>query len=496
MIDYCRQDVRVLGKLFEHFSPYLGSEHWQQAIRVELDTFIACEEMSANGFCFDKPQALTLSKNIKVQLEALDNELTTAFPPKAVQIREITPKETKFGTLHKSDFRWTSDPDLSMFLPGCPFSLLEWVPFNPGSPKQIVERLNDAGWKPTEKTKGHIDTEKALRFTRGDEKAQLSKRLEEYKKTGWKVSEENLKSLPGTAPKAALSLAERLILASRLSDLEEWLALYRTDTGRIHGNFLSIGTWTHRMAHQKPNMANIPTSEPYGKEMRKLWRADEGKVVVGVDAEGIQLRVLAHILDDPIFTEAIVNGDKSKGTDIHTLNQRALGSVCTSRDIAKTFIYSWLLGAGERKTANILNCSIGRAREARANFLEAYPGLKSLREDTIPRDVNRGYFIGLDKRRVLCDSEHKMLSGYLQNGEAVIMKLSRQLWAKTLREQNIEFKLVDFVHDEWVTEVDPEVAEYVKEVQINSFETIGQQLGLRCKLAGSGKIGNNWYEVH
>lgn len=496
MIAYCQRDVRVLHKLYEHLKPYIESPQWADAIRTELETFIACEEMHENGFCFDKEGALELSVEIKTKLEALDATLEKAFPPKAQLIREILPKETKHGTLSKSDFRWLGSDDLTSFLPGCVFSLVEWVPFNPASPKQIVERLNAAGWLPTEKTKGHVDTEKALRYSRGEEKERLQRRLEEYRKTGWKVSEENLRTLPDTAPEAAKSLATRLILASRLSDLEEWLALYDENTQRIHGNFLHIGAWTQRMSHQKPNMANIPTGDPYGRDMRALWCAAPGKVLVGVDAEGIQLRVLAHYLDDPIFTDAIESGDKNQGTDVHSLNMKALGSVCKDRDAAKTFIYSWLLGAATPRTAKVLNCSMGAAKKARDNFLEAYPGLKHLREYQIPEDANRGYFKGLDGRLVLCNNEHKMLSGYLQNGEAVIMKRALQHWSTHLKREKIPYNLVDFVHDEWVTEVHPEVADYVKEVQINSFAFVGQELGLKCKLTGSGSIGNNWYEVH
>ena len=98
---------------------------------------------------------------------------------------------------------------------------------------------------------------------------------------------------------------------------------------------MGIGAWTGRMAHQTPNTANIPNDldtqgkkKLLGKEMRSLWRAPRYRLFVGVDAEGIQLRVFAHYIDDPEFTEALVKGKKDDKTDPHSLNQRILGGVC------------------------------------------------------------------------------------------------------------------------------------------------------------------------
>ena len=91
-----------------------------------------------------------------------------------------------------------------------------------------------------------------------------------------------------------------------------------------------------------------------------------------------------------------------------------------------------------------------------------------------------------------------MLAGYLQNGEAVVMKHANILWQKDLKASGIWFKQVNFVHDEWqtMTRNVMEEAEEVGRVQRESIEKVGVELGLFCPLAGTTKIGTNWAQTH
>jgi DNA polymerase-1 len=338
----------------------------------------------------------------------------------------------------------------------------------------------------------------------------VDEKLENYKRYGWKTSEKNLETLPPSAPQAAKDLAKWLTLDGRKKSLVEWLGCVRDD-GRIHGKFWPIGAWSGRMSHTSPNQANIfspfhgdprtPVEEvkaKYDYTLRDLWTVEEGNWLVGTDAEGIQLRILAHYMKSPEYVKAIVEGSKEDETDIHNVNKRALGPICRSRDDAKTFIYAFLLGASIPKVAEILKCNNKQAGEAVTNFLRALPCLKKLKDHKIPVDASRGFFIGLDGRKVVCDSEHLMLAGYLQNGEAVIMKHANVLWRKELRKTGIQFKQVDFVHDEWQTEVigTKEEAEEVGRIQRWAIEQTGKDLGLFCPLAGSSDIGKSWSQTH
>ena len=495
MITYCIRDVEITERLYNLYAKYINDPSWKQALELEHDTARILYEAKKNGFEFDYEGAKELQAEIQTRVDGLNSVLQKAFPPRPKLLRSITPVLTKTGKLHSKDFRWLEGKPEEQGYDIHPFTLIEFEPFNPSSPKQCIDLLWEAGWKPTEQTKGY---KKAIR-NRDD--------LSHYKRYGWTVSEENLKTLPPDAPEAFHSLVAYISLARRVSTLQEWLDAFNHGTGRIHGTINSIGTWTHRCSHTNPNQGNIP-SVPHGPDalkigaeyagrMRALWKAKDGLKLIGVDAEGIQLRVLAHYMGDEGFTKSLVSGKKENETDVHSLNRVKLGrNICKSRDAAKTFIYSWVLGASAPKTAAVLECSIPEAVVARENFLEGYPGLKKVKEEIIPMDEKRKYFVGLDGRRVICDSAHKMLAGYLQNGEAIIMKWAMRLWYNKLKKEGVPFKLVDFVHDEWQTESEEKYAEYIKRVQIWAIEKAGLDLGVKCALAGSGDIGLNWRETH
>lgn len=232
--------------------------------------------------------------------------------------------------------------------------------------------------------------------------------------------------------------------------------------------------------------------------MRSLWRAEEGNLLVGCDMEGAHLRIFAHLIQDEAFINALVTGKKEDQSDVHSLNKRALGDICVDRDRAKTFIFSFLNGAAAPKVSDIFGCSLGEAKKALEGYVQAYPGLRALKRVQIPRDAGRGYFIGLDGRKVLCDSEHLMMGMYLQNGEAVIMKHANVLWRQWAHEEGIPYKQVNFVHDEFVTEVpgDRAIAERLGILQSQAIVAVGERFGLRCPLAGEYKVGANWLDVH
>lgn len=336
--------------------------------------------------------------------------------------------------------------------------------------------------------------------------------MTDYSRYGWKCSEENLKTLPESAPKEAHDLTKWLTLEGRRSSLEEWLGAFDVNTERIHGKFWHIGAWTQRMSHSSPNFANIPAiydgtpktgveliKAKYDAKLRSLFQSDG--FLVGCDAEGIQLRILCHYMKSAAYRDAIVSGDKALGTDIHSVNKRALGSICKSRDDAKTFIYAWLLGAGIAKVASILGCSMSEAKTAINNFLDALPELKRVKTIDIPRDVSRGYFIGLDGRKVKCSSAHLMLAGYLQNGEAVMMKhatVGDNGWYWKALASGIPFRLVNLVHDEWQVEVlsSKEDADRIGQMMCDSLEDVYKQFDLFCPLSGSYKVGRNWEDTH
>lgn len=498
--DRCIQDTKINLELYNKFLPYFSST-FSSAIKTEHSIAYYCGVLQQNGFWYNKKQADTYEAELTLILSKAESALRTVFPLRSKKIKEITPRNTSKGTLSIVNLKYlrSSDGtlDLTPYVAGAPFSRFIWKEFNPSSKKDRLDRLWEARWKPYEKTKGHILEAKK----RHPDK----KKLAEYSVYGWKTSEGNLGTLPKDAPEASRTLVQWLLLSSRYRTLGTWRKAFLEQTGRIHGTFHSIGAWTHRLSHSNPNMANIPseyrrdsTVSPYGKEFRSLWGVPEGKLQVGTDAAGIQLRVFAHYVNDPVFIKAIVSGSKDTGDDIHSLNMRILGSACQSRATAKNFVYAWILGAGTKKIAEILGCSVPEAEAALARMQKAIPGYDILQKEIIPRDAQNGYFKGFDGRIVLVPEPRLIPTGYLQNGEACIMKRAAEIWNERLQKDRIPYLWIDFVHDEFQTEVDNnlDLCHNIGRVQAQAIVQAGEEFSLNCPQDGEYKVGRNWFETH
>ena len=222
------------------------------------------------------------------------------------------------------------------------------------------------------------------------------------------------------------------------------------------------------------------------------------------------MRIFAHYIDDPEFTKSLVEGKKEDKSDPHSLNQSILGPACKTRAAAKRFIYAMLLGAGMGKLSEILGSSREETEAALQRLMDRYQGFKTLKETTIPRDGKRGFFLGLDGRAVRIPGDtqgarsHLAMSGYLQNGEAVVMKMATLKWIHLL--DDLDAKLVNFVHDEWQTECpnNVDIALQIAKLQADSLREVGEELNLKCPLAGSYwnddlndyTIHTNWSLTH
>lgn len=458
MENYCRRDVLLNLMLYKFL---IGAKHYHQpSVDLEHKVAIALFYAKRHGFYFDVNTAMDLRMELEKEREVLDQTIHSAYPPTYVGKRVI--KE---------------------------------VPFNPNSAKQVIDKLWEAGWKPREKTDGHKENRDPDKQTR-------------YSIYGWKLNENNLATLPEDAPEAAKSILKRTIYETRIRKLDEWTNLVDPDSGAIHGDVIGVGTWTHRMAHRHPNLANIAAKKSIkyhtdelkaiatrlGGAMRALWLARPGKVLVGTDAEGIQLRVLAHYMEDEEFIKAVCEGNKDDETDPHSLNRSRIGM--GTRDNAKTFIYAFLLGAGDRKIGEIYGISASAGKVLRSSYIQSTPGLGKLKTERIPSDAHRGYAYGFDGRVIECDSDHLMMAAYLQAGEAVIMKVALVEAIRMLQEESINADLVNVVHDEMLFECLPEVAERVKEITEDSIRRAGVILQLKCPMKGEGKIGRTWLDVH
>ena len=300
------------------------------------------------------------------------------------------------------------------------------------------------------------------------------------------------------------------MVAKRLGQLatgnQAWLKHVKAD-GRIHGSVNPCGTVTGRATHANPNVAQVPhVGSPYGQECRELFRAPEGWFEVGVDACGLELRCLAHYLypyDKGAYAHVILNGD------IHTLNQQAAG--LPTRNAAKTFIYAFLYGAGDKAIGKQLGGDEKVGKQVKNKFLKATPAIKMLREavkNTLVveyhgkiKEWKRKYLRGLDGRHLHVRSLHSALNLLLQSCGALICKKWICLWEENMikagYDHGKDFQFMAWVHDEGQLSCRTrQIAEEAVRIAQESMRQTQEYYGIRCQLDTEGKIGRNWFDCH
>jgi DNA polymerase-1 len=292
---------------------------------------------------------------------------------------------------------------------------------------------------------------------------------------------------------AATVIKEYLMLQKRVAQIESWLEAVGKD-GRVHGKVITNGAVTGRMTHSSPNMAQIPNAgSVYGPECRECWSVEDGRVLVGIDASGLELRMLAHYMKDEKYVDTVTNGSSKAGTDVHTVNQKAAG--LPTRDLAKRWAYAFLYGAGDAKLGSIAGGGAKEGKRLKQKFLAATPSLKTL-TIKVAKYAALGYVPGLDGRKIWVRSEHAALNSLLQGAGAIVMKKALCLFYNKCKENSWPIVLVVNVHDELQLETSEKYAIIIGEAAVQSIVEAGEHFGLRCPLNGEYKIGRNWRETH
>jgi DNA polymerase I-like protein with 3'-5' exonuclease and polymerase domains len=299
------------------------------------------------------------------------------------------------------------------------------------------------------------------------------------------VDETVLKKIKGIPE--ALLIAEYLTLQKRIAQIKSWLKNI-DDEDRVHGFVNTNGTITGRMTHREPNLAQVPNSNsPYGTECRACWTVPDDYKLVGIDASGLELRMLAHYMDDEGFTNEILHGD------IHTANQKLAG--LESRSQAKTFIYAFIYGAGDEKLGTVVGGGRADGQRLKQSFLDNLPSLRNLK-NRVTRAAAKGHIKGLDGRKIYIRSAHAALNSLLQGGGSIVMKEALCLLNGYIQDNNLDAHFVANIHDEWQIEVLEKDAKKVGELGILAIQNAGLEFDMKCPLDGEYNIGANWSETH
>jgi len=427
MLKYCKQDVEITHAVYNELVKE-SKGFSQESSNLEHDIRLILDQQERNGFAFDIKKAQELLAKLKDDIYDLEQWSLEEFEPTIVEMKTKT-KE---------------------------------IPFNIGSRQQIADRLIKRGWKPKQYTdkKNIIINEAVLKTIKEPELKLTAERFAKY-----------------------------FLLQKRAVMVESWIEACDNDN-RVHGKVMTLRTITGRMAHNSPNMAQVPaTYSPYGKDCRKLWTiSDPIKYkLVGTDASGLELRCLAHYLNDTNYTDEILNGD------IHTKNMELAG--IKDRDQAKTFIYAFLYGAGAEKIGKIVGAGKEQGNILINRFLSNLPSLKRLRGQ-VENAGRRGKIKAIDGRYLKVRSPHSALNTLLQGAGAIICKQWLLHIIKRVYNKKLDVRLVASVHDEYQFEVaNKDVNEFCSITKIAMKET-ERTLNLRCPLDNDYKVGVTWAETH
>lgn len=453
---YCEQDVLVTVKLWQTIT---SKNYSPEAVELEHRFREIIFWQESLGFKFDERAAITLHAELREEKRRIEDQLCEVFPSHFQELKTRqwyeakrcgdSIKESTKGAVTKAARSRGWKPSEYELIPGPP--KIKEHRFNPGSRDQIVDRLvKKYGWQPSKMT----DSGKPA------------------------VDEEVLAMLPY---EEAPLLLRYLMIDKRIGQIAEgnksWLNLVKR--GRIHGRVQTNGAVTGRCTHSNPNVTQVPSCKvEYGKECRSLFVADDDYMLVGCDADGLELRCLAHfmsVFDGGEYAKVVDEGDKSKGTDVHSTNSRAIGldptkmypscgKLETGRDIAKTYVYAYIYGSGDHNLALTVygplsdeetNATLAEHRDLavsmhkwmskswakkgktltrmdlalavrgnvlRTNFEKNLPALGKLIEAVKQTVKERGWLRGLDGRKLHVRKEHAALNTLLQSAGALIMK--------------------------------------------------------------------------
>jgi len=427
MGEYCKRDVEVTTKLYHYLKDRLKRAGFSDlSIQVEHEVSEITAHQVRNGFKLDVDLASKWQAEMATRIDEITLELQERFPPiVTIRISDKTGKRLKDGVEE----------------------------FNVGSRQQIAKRLGKLGvtWK--KKTP-----------------------------TGQPVIDET--TLANVDIPEAKLCGEYLGLVKLKGMVDSWLKFVDKDTHRIHGYVNSCGAVTGRMTHNKPNLAQIPSL----KIARQCFTVEEGNVLVGCDASGLELRCLAHYMGDQDYTDQILHGD------IHTYNQEAAG--LPERNMAKTMIYGLIYGAGDAKLGQIVGGGSKEGKVIRETFLTKLPALRTLIERAKGIAERTQRINGIDGRFIKVDEDYKVLNRLLQSCGAIVMKLAVRNCCHKLDDLGVEYKLVAQVHDEVQIECHPRAAELVGSVARQAIIDAGVELKMRCPMDAEYRIGSNWSETH
>ena len=479
MKTYALQDVNLNHKVYNYVTREAidlikNRPNFKQALKTEHDIAEICANQVKYKWKFNTVLAKKHYEYLTSEMTVIEDEINPTLKPRKVLI-DKEPKKAKYlqdGRFSAVSARMLSEftgteikqTDTDKWKPNKLFQRFNMVEADLGNMDQVRGMLLDNGWEPTQ-------------FTPKGEP---------------KITDDSL-------TKVVSELGKKIIyyysLRSRHSVLKGWIELAEENNNRVYVEPFNIGTPTFRQRHSK--IVNVPGAKSFfGSEMRELFIADEGKVMIGCDSSGNQIRALAHYLNNKDVNDHILKGD------IHQHNATTMG---IPRPLAKGVLYASIFGAGVRKLGKMVTGveDLDKGKEVKSKLYEALPGLKELIAKlnnffyTTQNKTGFGFIPALDGRKIYAESSFKLLNYLLQSFEAITVKTAVVNAFKMFKEENIEVDMLGLIHDEVQVQTKPENVERVKAILQYSFgEYITKKLELNIQMGGDAKHGQTWNDCH
>ncbi len=481
LLKRCETDVEITQRTWHYLKDVMLKIGYSElSCEIEHWTRYLVNQQEKYGFYFNINGADTLYTQLRDRQQILEENIKQLFQPRLRPVKtyryRLKQNGEPFGSYQN---HLTTYPELRFNGDYSEYTTWDWEEFNLASPNQRVSRLLELGWEPQKFTKPSKSHPEGQPQVDEDSLVEASQKLERPE----------LKAM-----------AEWLVCFGRANMINTWLNFVNRDDSRIHGKIFTCGALSRRFRHAEPNTANIPGNEAkFGYECRSLWEASPGRILLGNDAKGIQMRIMGHYTDLYAKYPEIFKIYLGKP---HQRNADLIGNGCTYKQ-AKNDFFAFIFGCYDKKLGNMHG--IGNKQEAeqygsyiRSKLFESVPGLKGATEESQAEwRQNKGRLKCLDGGYVICPGQHAAFNYKVQPGEAVIMKLSRINFHKKILRRGLDIKLVGSIHDEFQDDcLDQKTAEEGKILFNQSIQEAGEILNLKVPLASNGAIGRNWAETH
>jgi DNA polymerase-1 len=323
-------------------------------------------------------------------------------------------------------------------------------------------------------------------------------------KTGWSTSADVLENLRYDAP-----IVDRILTYRQYTKLKSTYAdglLKAIDPdGRVRTSFQMTVTATGRLSSTEPNLQNIPTRTELGSQIRRLFTAEEGCVLVDADYSQIELRLLAHMAGDEAMQHAFAQGE-----DFHTVTAARVFHVAPEqvtadmRRSAKAVNFGIVYGISAFSLSRDIGVTVAEAKDYMERYFDTYRGVKRYMTDVVEQAKERGYVETLwHRRRALPElkssnfnmrafGERVALNMPIQGTAADIIKLAMVRVRNRLKAEKLQARLIMQVHDELIVECPETEQEMVKKLLAEEMEQVAH---LAVPLRSDAHAGRNWLEA-